>query len=143
MTVLQGEHLLHIENISHIPARVHHILSHTLTAEDTLNAHYALPSTYTIYFHLINLVCAEFFIPFHNNPLTHHPFISFSQLSSDNLGTARTGLIVHVHDTPSLLDNKLASVIQPSTPPLIIPPDSLIAHIASYTAIPGISPLRR
>ena len=44
--LLQGEHLLNIENISHIPARVHHILSHTLTAEDTLNALYALPPTY-------------------------------------------------------------------------------------------------
>ena len=109
--LLQGEQLLNIENISHVPARVHHNLSHTLTAEDTLNALYALPPTYTIDFHLINLVCAEFLFPFHYNPLTYHPFIRFSQLSSANLDTAHTGLFVHAHDIPSLLEDKLASVI--------------------------------
>ena len=72
---------------------------------------YPTPPTYTIDFHLINLVCAEFLISFHYNPLTYHPSIHFSQLSSDNLDTAHTGLFVRAHDTPSLLDEKLASVI--------------------------------
>ena len=83
--------------------------------------------------------------------LYRHPFISFSQLSSDNLDTAHTGLFVHVHDVPLLLKDKLSFVIstgisvvclitahheglviQPSSPPpLIIPPDSLIVHTAS------------
>jgi hypothetical protein len=40
--LLQGEKNLKIEDISHIPARVHHILSHTSTTEDTLNALYTL-----------------------------------------------------------------------------------------------------
>jgi hypothetical protein len=86
--LLQGDKLLKIEDISHIPARVHHILSHTSTAEDTLNALHTLTPTYTVDFHLINLVCAEFLLPFHYNPLTFHPLIRFSQLSSDILDTA-------------------------------------------------------
>ena len=38
--LLQGERLIKIEQLTHIPARAHHILSQTLTTEDTLNALY-------------------------------------------------------------------------------------------------------
>ena len=38
--LLQGERLIQIEQLTHIPARVHHILSQTLATEDTLNALY-------------------------------------------------------------------------------------------------------
>jgi hypothetical protein len=109
--LLQGERLLKIENITHIPARVHHILSRTLTAEDALNALYTLPPTFTIDFHLINLVCAELILPFRFNPLNFHPFIRFSQLSSETLDRTHTGLFVHTHDISSHLEEKLSSVI--------------------------------
>jgi hypothetical protein len=143
--LLQGEQLLKIENITHIPARVQHILSRTFTAEDALNELNTVPPTFIIDFHLINLVCAKFILPFHFNPLEFHPFIRFSQLSPDTLNRAHTGLFVRTHDIPSHLEHNLSLVIstgirvclitdhegltsQPLTPPLVIPPDSLIVH---------------
>ena len=109
--------------------------------------HYTPYPTFTIGFHLINLVCAELILPFHFNPLDFHPFIRFSQLSSVNLDRAHTGLFVYTHDISSHLEENLSSVIstgirvrlitdhqgltlQPFTPPLIIPTDSLIVHTA-------------
>jgi hypothetical protein len=62
--LLQGEQLINIEQLTHIPARVHHILSQTLATEDTLNALYSPLPPYTVDFHLINLICAEFTLPF-------------------------------------------------------------------------------
>jgi hypothetical protein len=67
--LIQGDRLLKIEPLTHIPARVLHILSPPLTAEDTLNALYLPLPSYTVDLHLINLVCKELTLPFHYNPL--------------------------------------------------------------------------
>jgi hypothetical protein len=147
--LLQGERLIKIEQLTHfLPARVHHILSQTLATEDTLTALYFSLPPYTVGFHLINLVCTEFTLPFHHNPLLFHLFIHVPQLGLEDLEFAHTGLFVHVLNTSSILIEKLTLltqtgirvclitasedlVIQPSTPPLIIPPDSLIVHTGS------------
>jgi hypothetical protein len=71
--LLQGDRLLKIEQLTHISARVHHILYHILTAEDALNALHIPLSPYTVDFHLINLVFKEFTLPFYHNPLPFHP----------------------------------------------------------------------
>jgi hypothetical protein len=109
--LLQGDRFLKIEQLTHIPARVHHILSHTLTAEDTLNALYLTRPSYTVDFHLINLVCTEFTRPFHHNPLPFHTFIRFPQLGLEDLDSAHTGIFVDVLDTSTLLEEKLSSII--------------------------------
>jgi hypothetical protein len=113
-----------------------------------LNALYSPLPPYTVDFHLINLICTEFTLPFHYNPLQFHPFIHVPQLGQEDLEFAHTGLFVHVLDISSILIEKLTLltqtgirvclitasddlVIQPSTPPLIFPPDSLIVHTNS------------
>lgn len=105
--------LLKIEQLTHIRASVHHIISHhTLTSEDTLNAlHIPLPS-YTVDFHLINLVCTEFTLPFIQNLLSFHPFIRFPQQGLEDLDSAHTGILVHVLDTSIPLEEKLFTIIQ-------------------------------
>ena len=113
--LLQGEHLIKIEQLTHIPARVHHILSLTLATEDTLNALYSPLPPYTVDFHLINLICAEFTLPFHCNPLLFHPFIYVPQLGLEDLEVAHTGLFVHVLDTSPLLIEKLTLLTQNGT----------------------------
>ena len=87
--LLQGERLLEIEQLTHIPAHVHYILSHTLTIQDTLfmNALYTPLPPYTADFHIINLERTEFTLPFHHNPFPFHPFIRFLQLGLDYLDT--------------------------------------------------------
>ena len=107
--LLQGERLLEIEQLTHIPAHVHYILSHTLTAQDTLfmNALYTPLPPYTADFHIINLVRTEFTLPFHHNPSPFHPFIRFLQLGLDYLDTAHSGILVHELDTLILLEEKL------------------------------------
>ena len=105
--------LIKIEQLTHIPARVHHILSQTLATEDTLNALYSPLPPYTIDFHLINLICAGLTLPFHCNPLEKLTLLTQNG-TRICLITASDGL-----------------AIQPSPHPLIIPPDSLIVHTDS------------
>ena len=145
--LLQGDRLLKIEQLTHIPARVEHILSRTLTAEDTLNALYLPLPPYTVDFHLINLVCKEFDLPFHYNPLPFHPFIHSLQLDLEDLVSAHTGILIHILDPPNLLA-KISPLIQTgirvclittqtglvpdsSAPTIVIPPDTLIVHTSN------------
>ena len=72
--------------------------------------HIPLPS-YTVDFHLINLVCTEFTLPFHHNPLSFYPFIRFPQLELEDLDSAHTGILVHVLGTSTPLEEKLSSII--------------------------------
>jgi hypothetical protein len=95
--------------------------------------------------HLINLVCAKFTIQFHYNPLLFHPFIRYLQLTLEDLDTAHTGILVHAHDTLTLMKEKLVSnistvirvcpitahkrlVLQPFNPPIFKVSGSLIVH---------------
>jgi hypothetical protein len=61
----------------------------------------------TVDFYLINLVCTEFTLPFHHNPLPFHPFIRFPQLGLGDIDSAHTEIFVHVLDTSILLEEKL------------------------------------
>ena len=88
--------------MSHIPARAHHILTHTFNAEEARVAfHLPLPS-YTVDFHLINMICTGLTLPFHYNPLPFHLFTRSVQLDIPEIHNAHTGALIHTHDIPFL-----------------------------------------
>ena len=145
--LLKGEQLLKIEHTTHIPARALHILTHTHNTEDAWDAfHLPIPS-YTVDFHLINIICTGFTLPFHCNPLPYHPFISSVQLDLVDLHTAHTGILLHAHDIPIFVQEQLNTLMLSTTkvclittqeditlynsgPPIVIAPDTLIVHTA-------------
>jgi hypothetical protein len=122
-------------------------LLNTQNAEDAREAfHLPLPP-YTIDFHLINIICTGLTLPFHYNPLPFHPFIHSVQLDIPEIHTVHTGVLIHAHDIPFFLREKLTTLILSDTriylitsqvgisiendrPPIDIPPDTIIVHTA-------------
>jgi hypothetical protein len=76
--------------------------------------HLPLPP-YTIDFHLIKIICTGLTLPFHYNPLPFHPFIHSVQLDIPEIYTAHTGVLIHVHDIPFFLREKLTTLILSDT----------------------------
>jgi hypothetical protein len=149
--LLKGEDLFKIDHTTHIPARVHHILTHTHNAEDSREAFYLPLPPYTIDFNLINIICAGLTLPFHYNPLPFHPFIHSVQLDIPKIHTAHTGVLIHAHDITFFSREKLTTLILSDTiiclitsqaglpiendsPPIDIPPDTIIVHTAGNWA---------
>ena len=145
--LLKGEKLLRIDHTTHIPARGYHILTHTHITEDTRDAFYLLLPSYTVDFHLIDMICTGLTLPFHYNPLHFHLFTCSVQLDIPEIHTAHTGVLIHAHDIPFFLMEGLTTLIladtricllttqegitlQNSRPPIVIPTDTLIVHTA-------------